>query len=145
MLILAVCGLVGDMPTRARPSVEQAEYVAECYLRGESTYAIGRELDRSPGWVSDVLRQLGIMRRSRGARPGEANNNWRGTEVGYAAAHARLRRYRGNADHCVECGANDDRAYHWANLTGNYWDTNDYQPMCVPCHRKMDHQMRFSG
>lgn len=32
--------------------------------------------------------------------------------------------------------------FHWANLTGDYADVNDYARMCVPCHRRFDAERR---
>lgn len=75
-----------------------------------------------------------------------------GDEVGYVAAHARLRRLRGPAsDHpCARCHG---PAAHWAY---DHTDPNEkvgtdhgqrvpfsvdparYLPMCVPCHKAFD-------
>jgi len=55
---------------------------------------------------------------------------------GYTAMHQRVHRVRGKASwqNC-RCG---EPAQHWANLTGNYADVNDYEAMCMRCHRHYD-------
>ena len=91
------------------------------------------------------------------AKPeGEAHHRWRGDEVGYYGAHARVQKVKGKASEhtCVECGS---PAAQWAythecgsekwvsrhrngNLVEIAYSTDPamYQPMCVPCHTKMD-------
>lgn len=120
------------MATRARPAPEQVEHIVRRYHEGASTRTIGDEINRSDSWVRAVLIQEEVPRRFKG---------FKGDEAGYSAGHKRVVKARGRADHCIDCGAHDDRAYHWASLTGNYGDPNDYQPMCVPCHHRMDRQL----
>lgn len=119
------------MATRATPTPEQEWHIAYRYGQGASTRTIGNELGYSDSWVRTVLQQLNIPRRYKSSK---------GDQAGYSAGHKRVVKARGKASKCVTCGAADDRAYHWANLTGNYGDPMDYQPMCVPCHHKMDRQ-----
>jgi hypothetical protein len=85
---------------------------------------------------------------------GEANHAWAGEDVGYAAAHDRVRRLHGSASlhSCVDCGQS---AYHWSY---NHDDPNEkhatlrlmlrpvaysdkpehYSARCVPCHKRFD-------
>lgn len=118
------------MATKAAPTQEQEWHIAYRYGQGASARTIGNELGRSDSWVRAVLTQLGIPRRFKGYK----------AKPGYSAGHKRVVKARGKASNCVACGAEDDRAYHWANLTGNYGDPEDYQSMCVPCHHAMDRQ-----
>jgi hypothetical protein len=90
-----------------------------------------------------------------GPLTGTANPAYKGDQVGYGAAHDRVRRAKGRAaDYpCVTCG---NPARHWAY---NHQDPNEkpptrsaggrelgpystnpdhYQPMCVPCHHILD-------
>lgn len=77
---------------------------------------------------------------------------WKGDECGYHAAHERVRRTRGRAADldCVWCGG---PAVQWAYDHSDsrvFADAQDgqelpyspdvwrYQPMCVPCHKRMD-------
>lgn len=55
----------------------------------------------------------------------------------YSSLHRRVQEARGkaSAQNCVDCG---EQARDWANLTGNYADPSDYQPMCRRCHLEMD-------
>lgn len=81
-------------------------------------------------------------------RRGTNHPMWSGDEAGYHAVHARLRKERGKArEHLCACGK---QAKHWAYKHGSgnglkySLDMNDYEPMCVSCHRKLD-QNRRSG
>lgn len=128
------------MPTKARPTPEQAKAVHDGYLAGKSTYLLGGELGRSASWVADVLRQLRIPRRRSGYPPPPMQDT-----VTYDAYHWRVHKARGKAHGCSVCGTTEDRRYEWANLTGRYEHTEDYASMCVPCHRKYDHQRRVAA
>lgn len=79
---------------------------------------------------------------------GVANWNWKGDDVGYGAAHDRVRRAHGPASQhaCAGCGA---EAKHWAYDHGDpdectsKWgpyspDLERYLPMCVSCHKTFD-------
>ncbi len=57
--------------------------------------------------------------------------------VEYVRAHELVRKNRGKAIACIN-GCLGRTMYHWANISGNYWDVSDYQNMCVPCHDKFD-------
>lgn len=88
---------------------------------------------------------------------GEAHPNWCGEEVSYAGLHRRLAQTLGPARHrdCIECGR---RANEWAyqysavdekacDKTGAPYSTDldDYQPMCITCHRRMDARHGFTN
>jgi len=81
--------------------------------------------------------------------PHEFGRRWAGDDITYAGVHSRLRKFRGRASDqvCVSCGTT---AQHWAydhtdphpkiDERGLPFspDVNRYQPMCQPCHRRMD-------
>lgn len=81
--------------------------------------------------------------------PHDRGRRWTGDDATYAAVHIRLRLERGpaKAQTCVTCGA---PAQHWAfdHDTADVMydprglpyttDLDRYQPMCQPCHRRMD-------
>ena len=86
------------------------------------------------------------------APSGEDNHKWKGSDVGYTAAHDRVRRARGSASNhdCVDCG---EPAYHWSydheceneqvRFERGYYVSlspyiDHYQPRCVPCHKRFD-------
>lgn len=79
---------------------------------------------------------------------GAAHPQWTGDEATYAAVHQRLRRQRGVArSHaCVSCGegasqwsVNRSAAGLLTSAEGPYsTDLTDYDPRCVPCHKKYD-------
>jgi hypothetical protein len=78
---------------------------------------------------------------------GEANPTWKGDDVGYGAAHDRVRRALGPArNYTCQCG---DNAAHWAYDHADHNEKDDpmgpystdlahYQPMCVSCHKTLD-------
>jgi hypothetical protein len=69
----------------------------------------------------------------------EANPRWKGDTAGYNAMHRRVEQARGKPSQCQRCGKDDPaERYEWANLTDRYEDPDDYQRMCVPCHRAYD-------
>lgn len=70
---------------------------------------------------------------------GDKNSYWKGSKATYAAYHKRVQSQRGKAFMCEKCGRDDNSIrYDWANITGNFDDTNDYQMLCRSCHFKMD-------
>jgi hypothetical protein len=61
--------------------------------------------------------------------------------VGYFALHYRVRKAKGKANRCDQCGLdNKNRRYEWANLTGDFYNMDDYKSMCHPCHKKYDYE-----
>lgn len=85
----------------------------------------------------------------RGPKSGEESPNWRGSDVAYRTAHARVTKAKGRAaDHeCISCG---DRAEDWAYDHGDpdarvsdggllySAEPSHYQPMCRACHKSFD-------
>lgn len=83
----------------------------------------------------------------KGLRKGETHPAWAGDHPSYSGAHMRVRAQRGNAkDHQCSCGK---PAAQWAyrhddpkelqSRWGAYSaDTERYEPMCVPCHKRFD-------
>jgi hypothetical protein len=65
---------------------------------------------------------------------------WKGNQASDTAKHEWVRRRLGRPSHCVFCGLNDpNRKYQWSNISGKYLrDINDYQRLCIPCHKKFD-------
>lgn len=79
---------------------------------------------------------------------GSNGTNWQGDDVGYSAAHTRVRRLRGSATfyQCTDCGA---QAAQWSvdreteglrQQDGMPYspDPNAYVPRCVSCHKLYD-------
>ena len=80
---------------------------------------------------------------------GEANNNWKGDDVGYFALHDRLGRLLGAAAEYPRHGDCGRPAAQWAydhgdpdereDPTGFYSvDPNHYMPLCASCHKRLD-------
>jgi len=70
----------------------------------------------------------------------------------YRTLHARVRDVRGSANEypCRECGTTVDELthngyMHWANLTNDYHDVNDFAAMCPACHGVYDAERKRNG
>lgn len=58
----------------------------------------------------------------------------------YWSLHKWVAYRKGKASSCENCGLNEiKRRYEWSNISGEYKrDLNDYESLCVPCHREKD-------
>lgn len=100
-----------------------------------------------------AMHQMRMLRNgsleNKGYRSGPGVANWRGDQIGYKPAHARVKRLRGpaSAHACEHCGA---PATDWAY---NHQDPNErtaadgypystrpefYIPLCKGCHKPFD-------
>jgi hypothetical protein len=74
---------------------------------------------------------------------GAEHHSWIGDRAGYIARHQRVYRSRGKATSCVwGCPAT---LYHWANLTGDVLDPDDYASMCPRCHARFDAAVKMTA
>lgn len=135
-------------PTKGAPPREYPpELVAqirELYESGMTRQEVQETIGRGVK-VENVMRRYGIQTRAAVPRDqtGPRNACWKGDNANYQALHLRVQSARGKPKHCTQCGCNDSTArYEWANLTGNYADVNDYERMCVSCHRRFDAERR---
>ena len=72
---------------------------------------------------------------------GVRHHFWKGDKVGNKALHGWIRRQLGESLQCEKCGKVVERTtqIHWSNKSGMYLrDLNDWQRLCVPCHKKYD-------
>lgn len=110
---------------------------------------VGKHLGVSGKQIQIWFKKLGIKARKAAKRfqSGQMNSQWKNKNACYSACHNRVYAARGKARHCSICGRADGNSkYHWANLTGNYEDINDFAPMCVSCHHKHDNKhLNFLG
>lgn len=115
----------------------------ECGGCGEAKWLIARE---SVHFCSTQCRAS--------AMSGDNHPNWnpdsaykKYTKSQMTGFHQRVEKARGSAkDHgCEHCGDTQPRYYHWANVSGNYTDVNDYISLCVPCHYKYDAPKRAAA
>lgn len=125
-------------------TVTAAELRADYEGAAMSTAEMGRKYGVSDTTIIKTLQRYGIARRRQGhngdCARGARNPHWKGRKVGYTAAHDRVRRARGTPAVCEDCPkqGGSPRGYHWANLTGRYWDLEDYRRLCAKCHRTFD-------
>jgi hypothetical protein len=72
---------------------------------------------------------------NKGIKTGNSPANFK-ANPGYDAIHKWVRYHLGAPGQCIDCLG---EAKEWANISGEYKrDLEDWQPMCVRCHRKFD-------
>lgn len=139
---------MGGVGSGAKPKAYPAETVAaveRLYASGRTQTEIASDLGMTQKVVWRLMVNHGIGARVAAKREqsGPANVAWRGSLAGYQALHLRVEAARGKPSECSRCGkAQLDCRYEWANLTGRYDDINDYERMCVSCHRRYDASRR---
>lgn len=136
-------GPAGPKPRRPRPLCSIAECGAPHYAQGwcKTHYRRWKRWGDPFRVETAALAHHGI---------GPDNAGWRGTEVGYATVHDRLRNQRGRAKNrsCFDCSAPADE---WSYLGGAPDERIDarvkfaystnlsyYVPRCWSCHRTAD-------
>jgi len=69
----------------------------------------------------------------------ENNYNWKGDDAGYFSKHIWLRKNKYNFGFCETCGV-ITKKLEVANIKNHEYtrDINDYNWLCISCHRKMD-------
>lgn len=126
----------GRKPRQYSPEI--VAQVRDMYEAGHTVAEIQAEMTGVK--VQTVMARHGIDARKPAKRNqrGPSNHMWAGDDAGYKALHLRVYAKRGAPQSCTRCGTDAASRYEWANLTGNYQDVNDYQRMCVACHRQFD-------
>jgi len=111
--------------------------VAAMYLAGQTISEIQSQVKGVK--VQQLMSRCGITRRPSVKRDqrGPKNSSWRGDSASYAALHLRVASTRGTPSLCQWCETTNGR-FEWANLTGDYTNVNDYDRLCVSCHRYYD-------
>lgn len=67
----------------------------------------------------------------------EKNPCWKGSDVKYSSLHTWVRKHKPAAECCVLCKKKGKLEI--SNISGNYFrDLEDYEYLCVSCHRKRD-------
>ena len=79
-------------------------------------------------------------------KTGEATSRWKGDDAGYRSLHTRVERRRGPAkEHtCILNLPNCHGPIQWANVSGDYTDTDDFVPMCALHHNHFDAQKQVA-
>lgn len=130
--------------TRLKPKVYPPAMVAEVerlYAEGSTQSEIACAFGTSQKVIWRLMNNHDIAARVAAKRNqvGASNLLWAGDKAGYQALHLRVQVARGKPASCTRCGKCDPKArYEWANLTGKYTDVNDYERMCISCHRRYD-------
>ena len=72
-------------------------------------------------------------------KSGEKSASWLGDDVGYSGVHVWVRQTLGQEKKCSFCKTEEDRMYHWANISGEHKrEVTDWVRLCVPCHSAFD-------
>lgn len=151
---------MGGAGSGAKPRIYPPEIVAlacELYASGKTVAQIRVEFPKGYRVQSILERHLPERRRS-GKRDqvGALNDAWKGADVGYAAAHYRLRSWRGEPSTmlCIDCGL---QAHEWSYARGSTservdhrgcsysTDVTDYDPRCKSCHTAYDRSRTPDG
>lgn len=70
---------------------------------------------------------------------GENHYKWKGDKVGYDGLHDWVKKLKGKAYKCEDCGTTEAAGYDWANISGQYKrDLNDFKSLCKKCHARFD-------
>ena len=137
---------MGGIGSGAKPKTYPAptvDAVRALYALGMTQDEVAAQIGTSQKVIWKVMLRHDIPTRPQAKRyqRGPMNDSWRGDRAGYQALHLRVRSVRGMPAPCSQCGTTDGRL-EWANLTGDYADVNDYEAMCVSCHRRYDANRR---
>ena len=132
--------------THIKPKVYPPRMVATVtrlyFDEGKSQVEVAAELRVTQRVIWRLMKNHDMQTRPRVKRDqrGDKNSSWKGDTAGYQALHVRVSTARGKPTKCERCGSQDIPGviYEWANLTGNYTDTDDYERMCRLCHRRYD-------
>lgn len=73
---------------------------------------------------------------------GPDHPNWAGDRIGYHGLHNRVRRMRGAASEhaCAHADSTCEGPMHWANISHEYRDTEDFMPLCQSHHFRYDQE-----
>ena len=75
---------------------------------------------------------------------GENHYLWKGDFASYQSMHHWVVKYKGKANHCMECGSISAKKYEWSNIDHEYRRVlKDYVSRCTSCHRNYDLRMGF--
>lgn len=124
---------------------ELVSRVEDLYNAGLTQDEVALKLGLTQKVIWKLMKNHGLATRVAGKRDqaGPRNHMWAGAEAGYQALHLRVAQLRGKPTACDRCPQGDPGLrYEWANLTGRYADPDDYERMCVSCHRIYDAQRR---
>lgn len=101
------------------------------YKAGETHYRYGKK-------CSDELKKKMSTGR-KGITADENHPQWKGEKVGYRALHNWVENNLGKPMHCSFCNETQNKRYHWANISGNYYRNKfDWIRLCPKCHRGYD-------
>lgn len=113
------------------------------YSKGLTQAQVGLQVGMSARQIVLLMDRLGIKtRKGANHNKGESAHQWRGENATYSAFHHRVTQAKGRPQQCSLCKTKTSSRFHWANLTGNYADINDYSRMCAKCHGRYDADRR---
>lgn len=107
----------------------------ECTECGKHFMAVMTEVNRRGGGAFTCSRSCYFVRLPKILE--EKNKDMKMT---YASVHQWIKRLKGKASHCENCGAKDGGLfYDWSNISGEYKRRiEDWQQLCRLCHVNFD-------
>jgi transposase len=124
---------------------EEKEKIICLYNSGLIQREIGEIYNVSQGVIHKFMKRHNIKTKNTQFKKeciglkGSEHPNWKGKNISYLGAHRRLSNIRGKAKKCSKCGKTDG-SIDWANISGKYYDPQDFIELCRKCHRAFDGQ-----
>lgn len=101
--------------------------------KGSWNKGLGMEDER----VREAVKNSAKTRKIRGSNLGQRHASWKGELISYKALHSWLKRHKGKAEKCINCGSIEN--VEWANKSHEYKrDLMDFIELCKKCHTKYD-------
>lgn len=126
---------------RCNPFTINSSEIIVQYLSGTSSTKISRRLGIGISTILNGLKtnNISIKPAARTGLRGKAHPAYKNGTGIYGGQHFRRSQKYGRADCCKRCGSMEpSKRYHTANLTGNYWDVDDFLSLCPLCHKRYD-------
>lgn len=126
----------GECKSCGKPTRDKTKtgYCKSCWLENsEESYRLRAKN------ISATKQKNGVSKKWLKKCKGPGSVLYKEKDITYSGAHQRVSRYRKKRGVCEECGCNGvDIIYDWANISGKYWDVDDYRELCRSCHIKQD-------
>lgn len=125
-------GHMGKCKTCTKKDVSKRTVPRTCVECNKDFMAVAGEVTRKGGGANTCSRACYYA-----YQPKMLEKKWDGKR-GYYGLHAWVERKLGKPNLCAFCGKTEG-TFHWSNISQEYKeDINDWQRLCVPCHRKYD-------
>lgn len=108
--------------------------------------------NKGKAWSYEAKKKMSEGHKMSAYKPPKGKDHWAWKDdITYGSLHHWIRREKGRADHCEQCGASETEesprgSFEWGNISHEYKrDFTDWMQLCRPCHRKYDRQKGYDG